>query len=36
MFGGTGDDAAMSVQQTSDGGFIVAGVTESNNGDGNK
>jgi len=27
-FGGTGNDAAFSVQQTADGGYIVAGVTE--------
>src|SRR2546422_11724697 len=26
-YGGTGDDEAFSVRQTSDGGFIVAGVT---------
>jgi len=31
--GGTGYDVAYSVQQTSDGGFIVAGYTRSNNGD---
>jgi len=31
--GGSGDDAAISVQQTSDGGFIVAGWAESNDGD---
>jgi len=31
--GGTGYDFASSVQQTSDGGYIVAGYTESNNGD---
>jgi len=28
-YGGTGDDRAYSVQQTSDGGYIVAGVTNS-------
>jgi hypothetical protein len=28
-YGGPGDDSAMSVQQTSDGGYIVAGVTYS-------
>jgi uncharacterized delta-60 repeat protein len=28
-YGGTGDDAAYSVQQTSDGGYIVAGTTNS-------
>ncbi len=31
--GGTGDDYANSIQQTSDGGFVVAGYTWSNNGD---
>lgn len=31
--GGTGDDQAQSIQQTSDGGFIVAGRSDSNNGD---
>jgi hypothetical protein len=31
--GGTGDDYATSIQQTNDNGFIVAGYTESNNGD---
>jgi Secretion system C-terminal sorting domain len=32
-FGGTSQDLAQSVQQTADGGFIVAGQTLSNNGD---
>jgi hypothetical protein len=32
-FGGTGTDAAESIQQTSAGGFIVAGHSDSNNGD---
>jgi len=31
--GGSGRDRAYSIQQTSDGGFIVAGYTESNDGD---
>jgi hypothetical protein len=31
--GGTGNDYAKSIQQTSDGGFIVAGYTDSNDGD---
>ena len=31
--GGSGDDRAYSIQQTSDGGFIVAGFTWSNDGD---
>ncbi|MCD6124258.1 T9SS type A sorting domain-containing protein [bacterium] len=32
-FGGSDDDWAQSIQQTADGGFIVAGMSESNNGD---
>ncbi len=32
-YGGTKDDKATSVQQTSDGGYIVAGYTKSNDGD---
>jgi len=32
-FGGSSDDGAYSIQQTSDGGYVVAGGTESNNGD---
>lgn len=32
-FGGSGDDVARSIQQTSDGGIIVAGYTTSNDGD---
>ncbi len=32
-FGGTDSDGAWSIQQTSDGGFIVAGETSSNDGD---
>lgn len=32
-YGGSNDDGAYSVQQTNDGGFIVAGYTKSNNGD---
>ena len=31
--GGSGEDKAYSIQQTSDGGFIVAGYTASNDGD---
>lgn len=31
--GGSGDDRATDIQQTSDGGFIVAGQSDSNNGD---
>jgi hypothetical protein len=31
--GGSGSDLAASIQQTSDGGYIVAGITSSNNGD---
>jgi hypothetical protein len=31
--GGTNDDQAYSIQQTADGGYMVAGVTASNNGD---
>jgi len=31
--GGSGEDVAYSVQQTSDGGFIIAGWTKSNDGD---
>src|SRR5258706_80136 len=31
--GGTGDDHAYSIQQTTDGGYIVAGSTWSNDGD---
>ncbi|MGQ9856230.1 MAG: hypothetical protein ACUVQF_05790 [Fervidobacterium sp.] len=33
FLGGTSDDYAYSIQQTSDGGYIVAGYTSSNNGD---
>ena len=32
-YGGSGDDYAYSIQQTSDGGYIVAGYTKSNDGD---
>ena len=31
--GGTGDDGAYSIQPTTDGGYIVAGTTDSNDGD---
>src|SRR5262249_3970405 len=31
--GGTGEDIATSIQQITDGGFIVAGIANSNNGD---
>jgi len=31
--GGSGDDIASSIQQTSDGGYIISGATESNDGD---
>jgi len=31
--GGTGGDRASAIQQTNDGGYIVAGFTESNDGD---
>ena len=31
--GGTGDDSARSVQQTSDGGFVIVGFSSSNDGD---
>ena len=31
--GGTGDDAGSSIEQTSDGGYIVAGYSNSNDGD---
>jgi len=32
-YGGTGEDIAYSVRQTSDGGYIVAGISDSNDGD---
>ena len=32
-YGGTGSDRATSVRQTPDGGYIVAGYTNSDNGD---
>jgi hypothetical protein len=32
-YGGTGGDAAFSIKQTTDGGYIVAGCSESNDGD---
>jgi hypothetical protein len=32
-YGGSGDDGALSIRQTLEGGFIVAGYSESNNGD---
>lgn len=32
-FGGTGDDRATSIIQTTDGGYVVAGYAENNNGD---
>src|SRR5580765_1352179 len=32
-FGGNGDDVAFSIQQTTDDGYIVAGVSPSNDGD---
>ncbi len=31
--GGTGDDAAYSIQQTADGGYVVTGLSNSNDGD---
>lgn len=31
--GGTGDDMAKSIQLTADGGYVLAGITQSNNGD---
>ena len=32
-YGGSGDDEATSIQQTSDGGYVVAGFSNSNDGD---
>jgi hypothetical protein len=32
-YGGTGDDRASSIQQTTEGGFVIAGYTSSNDGD---
>ena len=31
-YGGSSNDVAMSIQQTTDGGYIVAGFTDSNDG----
>ena len=33
IFGGVGNDGAYSIQQTVDGGYIIAGITYSNDGD---